>query len=36
MRYQFGTHLNLINKDYIMAQVNDGIGSFLFGNDQCL
>jgi len=28
MRYQNGTHINLINKDYIMAQVKGGIGSF--------
>jgi len=31
MRYQNGTHINLINKDYIMAQVKGGIGSFLSG-----
>ena len=31
MRYQFCTHINLINTDYIMAQVKGGIGSYLSG-----
>jgi len=32
MSYQNGTHINLINKDYIMAQVRVGIGSLLSVN----